>query len=53
MKTKFRLEKKKRWYAISSINNPIVKVSTQIYVGRVMQKCHVDEVPMVVVALVA
>ena len=30
MKEKFKLEKKKRGYAISSINNPKVKVGTQI-----------------------
>lgn len=28
MKEKFKLEKKKRGYAISSINNPVVKVAT-------------------------
>ena len=53
MKKKFKLEKKKRGYAISSINNPVVKVAMQILVGKVMQKYHADEVPIPVVALVA
>lgn len=53
MKMKFKLEKKKQEYSISNINNPTVKVVTQILAGKVMQKCRVDEVPMVMVALVA
>lgn len=51
MKKKFKLEKKKGGYAISSINNPAVKVVTQILVWKVMRKCHVDEVPAPVVVL--
>jgi len=47
------LEKKKWGYAISSINNTIVKVSTQILVGKVMRKCRMDEVPALVIALEA
>ena len=45
MKKKFKLEKKKRGYAISNIKNPAVKVETQILVRKVMWKCYVDEVP--------
>jgi len=47
----YKLEKKKRGYAISSINDKIVRVVTQILAGKVMCKCHVDEVPMPMVAL--
>lgn len=36
MKAKFKLEKKKRGYTISNINNKVVKVATQILVGKVM-----------------
>ena len=53
MKKKFKMEKKKRGYTISSINNPAVKVVTKILVGKVMQKCRADEVPTSAVALVA
>lgn len=53
MKKKFNLEKKKLGYTISSINNPAVKVATQIQVGKAMRKCHVDEVPVPMVALMA
>ena len=53
MKKKFKLEKKKWGYAISNINNPIVKVETQILAGKVMRKCPADEVPAPVIALAA
>jgi len=53
MKKKFKLEKKKIHYAISSINNVTVKVTTQILVGKVMPKCRVDEVPTPVFTLTA
>lgn len=46
MKRKHKLEKKKKGYATSSINDKVVKVMTQILAGKVMCKCHVDEVPM-------
>jgi len=36
MKKKFKLEKKKRGYAIFGINNPAVKVATKILAGKVM-----------------
>jgi len=51
MKKKFKLEKKKRGYVISSINNPADKVATQILAGKVIWKCCMNEVPAPVVAL--
>ena len=51
MKEKFKLMKKRRGYAISSICDPMVKVATQILVGKFIRKCHVDEVPALVIAL--
>jgi len=53
IKKKFKLEKKKRRYVISSINNTAVKVATQILAGKVMWKCRTDEVPTPVVAFAA
>ena len=50
MKKKFKLEKKKRGYEISSINTNAVKVTIYILAGKVMQKCCVDEVLTLVVA---
>ena len=52
MKKKYKLEKKKRGYVISSINNKEIRVATHILAGKVMQKCRMDEVPASVVALV-
>jgi len=49
MEEKFKLVKKPQGYAISSIYNPIVKVTTQILVGKVMRKCRADEVPTPVI----
>jgi len=46
------MEKKKRGYAISSINNKLVRVANQIIAGKVMWKCCMDDVPIPVVALV-
>lgn len=51
-KKKYKLEKKKSGYAISSIKEKVVRVVTQILVGKVMCKCRVDELHAVVVALV-
>lgn len=51
MNEKFQLVKKLRGYAISSICDPSVNVATQILMGKVMRKCHVDEVSMPVFAL--
>lgn len=51
MKKKYKLEKKKRGYAISNIKEKLVHVVTQILVGRVMRKCRANEVSTSVVAL--
>lgn len=52
MKKKYKMEKKKRGYVISSIKSIVVKVATQILAGKLMWKCHVDEVlaPMIALA---
>lgn len=52
MKKKYKLEKKKRGYAISSMKEKVVHVVTQILVGKFIRKSLVDEVPTVVVALI-
>lgn len=39
MKEKFKLVKKLRGYAISSISDPVVEVAMQILAGMVMRKC--------------
>jgi len=51
MKKKYKLAKKKRGYAISSINDKAVRVVTQMLVGKVMCKCRAEEVPTSMVAL--
>lgn len=51
MKKKYKLAKKKRGYTISSINDKVVKVATQILANKVMHKCRANEVPATVVAL--
>lgn len=51
IKKKYKVAKKKRDYTISSINDKAVNVVTQILVGKVMRKCHADEVSTPVVAL--
>jgi len=51
MKEKFKLVKRPRGYVISSICDPAVKVATQILVGKVMKKCHANEVTMPIVTL--
>jgi len=51
MKEKFKMMKKWRGYAISSICNPTMKVATQILSWKVMRKCCVDEVPASIIAL--
>lgn len=51
MKKKFKLEMKKIGYAISSINNAVIKFATQILARKVVRKCHADEVPTQVVHL--
>ena len=51
MKTKYKLEKKKRGYAISNIKDKADHIATQILAGKVMRKCRADEIPAPVVAL--
>jgi len=51
MKKNYKLEKKKRGYAISNIKEKAIRVAIQILAGKVMRKCHADEVPAPVVAL--
>lgn len=53
MKDKFKLVKKARRHSISSIIHPKVKVATQILAGKVMSKCHPNEVSAPVVLLAA
>lgn len=53
MKEKFMLVKKPHEYGISRICDPFVKVATQILAGKVMRKCHVDEVSAPIIVLVA
>jgi len=53
MKDMFKLVKKALGYSILSITNPTVKVATQILVGKVMRKCHTDEVRTPVISLAA
>lgn len=53
MKDKFKLAKKLRGYSISNITNPAIKVVAQILAGKIMRKCHTDEVLAPVVSLVA
>lgn len=53
MKEKFKLVKKPRRYAISSISDQAIKVATWILVGKVMRKCRRNEVSTSIIALVA
>jgi len=53
MKKKFELIKKPHSYSIKSINNPMVKISTQILANKVMRKCRMDVVPAPMVSLAA
>lgn len=50
MKTKYKLEKRKRGNAISSIKDKVVLAATQILTRKVMRKYRADEVPVLVVA---
>lgn len=53
MKKKFELLKKLRGYSITSINNPMMKIATQILVDKVMRKSRGDEVSAPVILLFA
>jgi len=44
IKAKYKLERKKRGYAISSIKDKGVHIANQLLAGKVMRKCHADEV---------
>lgn len=51
MKAKYKLEKKRTGYVISSIKDNVVHVVTQLLARKVMRKCRTDEVPAPMVAL--
>lgn len=51
MKRYYGLMKKSRGYSIMSITNLTVQLATQILAGKLMMKCHADEVPTLVVSL--
>ena len=51
MKKKYKLEKKKRGYIISSIPEKGVHAATQLLAEKVMRKCRGNEVPATVIAL--
>lgn len=51
MKMKYKLEKKKRGYIITSIQNKGVCIATQLLAGKVMRKCQGNEVPTMVITL--
>lgn len=53
IKEKFKFVKKMCNYLISSIANPKDKVATQILAGKIIRKCHGDELLTLVVSLVA
>lgn len=52
MKKKYKMQKNKRDYTINSIKDKVLHISTQLLVGKVLRKCHEDEVPAPLVALV-
>jgi len=51
MKAKYKLEKRKRGYVIASIKDRWVRVATQLMASKLMRKCHADEVPTPIIAL--
>lgn len=51
MKKNYKLEKKKRGYAINSIKDKGVHIATQLLAIKVMRKCRGDEVPTLIVVL--
>lgn len=52
MKAKYKLEKKKRGYAIASIKDKGVCITTQLLAGKLMRKCRADEVLVFLIVLV-
>jgi len=53
MNDKFKLVKKSCMYSITSITDPVVKISMKILAGKVLRKCRTDKVPAPVVSLAA
>lgn len=51
MKKKYKLKKKKRGHAISSIKDKQAHVATQLLASKVMRKCCDNEVLVLVVVL--
>ena len=51
MKNKFELVKKSCGYSIMSINDPIVEITTQVFVGKLMRKFCTDKVLIPMVSL--
>lgn len=51
MKTEYGLVRKSHGYSIHSIVDPMVWFATQILVGKVIRKCCVDEVSVLVISL--
>lgn len=51
VKAKYHWDKGKWGYVIASINDRAVQVATQLLAGKLMRKCHADEVPALVIAL--
>jgi len=52
MKDKFKFTKKSRGYS-TSIANPAINVVTKILAGKIMSKCHTNEVLTPVMSLAA
>lgn len=50
-KKKFELIKKSDGYSGTSINDPVVKIATQILARNVMWKCRMNNVPVAVISL--
>jgi len=51
MKAKYKLEKQKWGYAITSIKDRGARITTEILANKLMRKCRADEVPAPVIAL--
>lgn len=51
MKAKYKLEKKKRGYTITSIRDKWMHIATQLLAGKVMRKCRTNKVPTRMIAL--
>jgi len=51
MKAKYKLEKRKQAYTITSIKDQGVRITTWLLAGKLTRKFHVDEVLASVIAL--